>query len=206
MTEAKWIQKWLKVEFDHDSFYVPNGLDENIFHKTDPIELKGDRPRVLLEGRLDVPFKGMKEAYEAVKDLDCEIWVVSSGGRLDKNWRVDKFFENVPIEKMKEIYSSCGIFLKMSRVEGFFGPPMEAMACGCAVVVGKVTGYEEYIEHEKNALVVEQNDVEGAKKALERLMDDNGLRDELIRNGYNTAKQWSWDKSIKNLEEAIGKD
>jgi len=205
MTEAKWIQRWLKVEFGHDSFYVPNGLDEKIFHKTDPIEPKGNRTRVLLEGRLDVPSKGMKEAYEAIKDLDCDIWIVSSGGGLDKSWRVDKFFENVPIEKMKEIYSSCDIFLKMSRVEGFFGPPMEAMACGCAVAVGKVTGYDEYIQNEYNALVVEKNDVEGAKMAVERLMGDNGLRNKLIENGYKTAKIWSWDKSLGNLEEAIRK-
>ncbi len=205
MTEAKWIQKWLKAEFGHDSFHVPNGLDENIFHKTDPIEPRGGRMRVLLEGRLDVPFKGMKEAYEAVKDLDCEIWIVSSGGRLDSRWRVDKFFENAPIEKMKEIYSSCDIFLKMSRVEGFFGPPMEAMACGSAVVVGKVTGYDEYIQSEHNALVVEQNDVEGAREAVERLLGDNGLRDKLIENGYKTAKDWSWDKSIEKLEEVINK-
>jgi glycosyltransferase involved in cell wall biosynthesis len=205
MTEAKWIQEWLKVEFGHESHYVPNGLDENFFHKTDPIEPKGNRTRVLLEGRLDVPFKGMKEAHEAVKDLDCEIWIVSSGGRLDKSWRVDKFFENVPIEKMKEIYSSCDIFLKMSRVEGFFGPPMEAMACGCAVVVGKVTGYDEYIQNEYNALVVEQNDVEGAREAVKRLMSDEDLRNKLIENGHKTAKEWSWEKSIKKLEEVIGK-
>lgn len=205
MTEAKWIRKWLKEEFGHGSYYVPNGLDEKIFHRTEPIEPKSGKSRILIEGRIDLPYKGVKESYEAIKDLDCEIWLVTSGGEAPEDWRVDKVFKNVPIEKMKEIYSSCDIFLKMSRIEGFFGPPMEAMACGCAVVVGKVTGYDEYIKNEYNALVVEQGDIEGAKRAIERLMDEKELRNKLIENGYETAKQWSWEKSIENLEEVIRK-
>jgi glycosyltransferase involved in cell wall biosynthesis len=118
-------------------------------------------------------------------------------------WRYDRFFENVPIDEMKSIYSSCDILLKMSRVEGFFGPPMEAMACDCAVVVGKVTGYDEYIVNGDNALVVEQGDISGAQKAVKRLMDDSTLREKLIMNGYKTAKEWNWDHSIDLLEKVI---
>ena len=203
MTEAKWIQKWLKEEFGHETYYVPNGLDEKIFFKTEPIEPKTSKPRVLIEGAINVPFKGMDDAYAAVKDLDCELWIVSNNGKPKKDWRYDRFFENVPFDKMNEIYSSCDIFLKMSRVEGFFGPPMEAMACGCAVVVGKVTGYDEYIVDGENALVVEQGDVEEARKAVQRLIDNPDLRNKLIENGYKTAKQWDWDRSIDMLEKVI---
>jgi glycosyltransferase involved in cell wall biosynthesis len=207
MTEAKWIQSWLKNEFNKDAYYVPNGLDENIFHKESLNYLaERKKTRVLIEGPIDFWFKGMDKAYNAIKDLECEIWIISSHGKPKKDWRYDKFFENVPIEKMKDIYSSCDIFLKMSYMEGFFGPPMEAMACGCAVVVGKVTGYDEYIKNEHNALVVEQGDVEGAKKVVQRLIDDKALREKLIENGYKTSREWSWDKSIKLLEKVISGD
>jgi len=205
MTEALWLQRWLKEEFGHNAHYVPNGIDLDIFHKTNPMEPKSEKPRILIEGAIDVPFKGMDDAYSAIKDLDCEIWIVSNNGKPKKGWRYDKFFESVPFEKMKEIYSSCDIFLKMSRVEGFFGPPMEAMACGCAVVVGKVTGYEEYIEHEKNALVVEMGDIDAAKKSVERLIKDKELKEKLIHNGYATVKNWNWEHSNKLLEELINK-
>lgn len=206
MTEAVWIQKWLKEEFNHDSYYVPNGLDLNLFCKTDPILPKTKKARVLLEGSIDVWFKGMEDAYNAVKDLDCQIWIVSANGKPKKNWRYDAFFNTVPIAEMKKMYSSCDIFLKMSRVEGFFGPPMEAMACGCSVVVGKVTGYDEYIKNKHNALVVEQLDVNGAKKAVERLIRDKELSQKLIINGIKTAKNWNWDKSIDLLERMIEGD
>ena len=65
---------------------------------------------------------------------------------------------------------------------------MEAMACGSAVVVGKVTGYDEYIQNEHNALVVEQSDVKGAKEVVNRLMNDKNLRNKLVENGHKTAK------------------
>ena len=202
-TEALWIQKWLKDEFGHEVHYVPNGIDPEIFKKTDPIESKSGRLRVLIEGSINVPFKGMQDAYDAVKDLDCDLWIVSNDGRPKKDWKFDRFFENVPFDKMNEIYSSCDIFLKMSRIEGFFGPPMEAMACGCAVVVGKVTGYDEYIVNEKNALVVEMGDVDGAKKAIHGLINNNELREVLISGGYKTVKEWTWSKSSSMLEEII---
>ena len=205
-TEAKWIQKWLHDTYGKEADYVPNGLDENIIFKVPPIVPKGERVRVLLEGPICIPFKGMEDAFEAVNDLDCEIWCVSSAGKPKKNWRCDKFFEHVPFDKMREIYSSCDIFLKMSRVEGFFGPPMEMMACGGACVVSKVTGYDEYIKDGYNALVVDMGDVLAARNAVNKLIHDVSLRKMLIENGYKTVSNWKWDGSIDMLEKIIIKD
>ncbi|HCU01659.1 MAG: Glycosyl transferase, group 2 family protein [Candidatus Moranbacteria bacterium GW2011_GWE1_35_17] len=206
MTEALWIQKWLKNDCGKESYYVPNGLDENLFYKTKPLIAKTEKPRILLEGSINVLFKGMEDAYNAVKDLDCELWIVSNNGKPKSDWKYDKFFENVPYGEMAKIYSSCDIFLKMSRIEGFFGPPMEAMACGSAVVVGKVTGYDEYIVNGENALVVEQGDVDEAKKAIQQLINDGELKNKLIEGGYETVKKWSWEKSIDLLEKVINKE
>jgi glycosyltransferase involved in cell wall biosynthesis len=91
----------------------------------------------------------------------------------------------------------------MSKVEGFFGPPMEAMACGCAVIVGKVTGFDEYIMDGKNALVVEEGDVAAARSAVQQLISDRNLRQKLIDGGYETVKKWSWDKSTNMLQKVI---
>jgi glycosyltransferase involved in cell wall biosynthesis len=206
MTEAIWIQRWLKDEFNHDAYYVPNGLDKKVFHKTKPIISKNKRKlRILIEGGIDIWFKGMDDAYNAIKNLDCEIWIVSCQGKPKEGWRYDKFFEKVSMGDMKKIYSSCDVFLKMSRIEGFFGPPMEAMACGCAVVVGKVTGYDEYIKNDFNALVVDQGDIEGAKKAVKKLILNNKLREKLINNGLKTVKDWSWENSENFLLEVVDK-
>jgi hypothetical protein len=128
LTEARWIKRWLRDSFGKDAELVPNGLDETIFFPSEPLEPKGKRPRVLIEGAINLPYKGMAEAYAAVANEDVEIWIVSSLGRPPKHWRCDRSFEQVPMSEMRRIYSSCDILLKLSRVEGFFGPPMEMMA------------------------------------------------------------------------------
>ena len=102
---------------------------------------------------------------------------------------------------MRKIYSSCDILLKMSRVEGFFGPPLEMMACGGTAVVSKVTGYDEYIVDGYNALVVEMGDVNRARAAVKRLIEDPELRKRLIANGQQTAKNWRWEQTIDILEK-----
>ncbi|MBU2578424.1 glycosyltransferase family 4 protein [Patescibacteria group bacterium] len=200
LTEARWIQNWLKENFGHDSAYIPNGINGEIFYPDKPLSPKGKRPRILLEGAIALPYKGMQDAFAAVEDLDAEIWCVSSFGKPEPGWRCDRFFNQVPMEQMRRIYSSCDILLKLSRVEGFFGPPLEMMACGGAVVVGKVTGYDEYIVDGHNALVVEPGDVASAKAAIERLIEDKDLRKKLIKHGYETAEAWQWEPSIDRLE------
>lgn len=202
-TEAKWIQAWLKQTFGHDSFLVPNGLDGSLFFPDEPLVPKSSRPRVLLEGSISLPFKGMQEAFEAVMPLDVEIWCVSSSGRVKKDWRCDQFFEHVPMTRMRKIYSSCDVLLKMSRVEGFFGPPMEMMACGGVNVVAKVTGYDEYIIDRENALVVEAGDVLGARAAVQELLENRLLREQMVERGLKTAAAWRWDSSIELLEKEL---
>lgn len=206
MTEARWIQRWLKEEFGHQAYYVPNGLNTDLFHPTQPRIPKGKRLRVLIEGSINSPFKRVQAAYDAVKDLDCEIWFVSGHGKPQSGWRYDQFFEHLPIDQMKGVYSSCDILLKLSDVEGFFGPPLEAMACGCAVVVGEVTGFDEYIKDGYNALVVSQSHVGEAREAVKKLIEDTRLRDHLVHGGYATATEWSWERSVEYLEVVIRKD
>jgi glycosyltransferase involved in cell wall biosynthesis len=201
LTEAKWIQKWLLENFDKHAALIPNGLDEDIFHQVEPLSPKGNRFRILLEGSIGLPYKGMKDAFEVVGDMDVEVWCVSSFGKPQPGWKCDRFFEKIPIEKMREIYSSCDILLKLSRVEGFFGPPMEMMACGGVCVVGKVTGHDEYVVDGENALVVDPFDIAQARAAVARLMDDEALREKLRRNGMETAKRWNWTSSIDTLEK-----
>jgi glycosyltransferase involved in cell wall biosynthesis len=199
ITIAKWIQNWLKERFNRDCIYATNGINEEIVHPVEPIEEKKDRVRVLLEGPISIPFKGMEDAFKAVEGLDCEVWCVSSAGKPKSEWRCDRFFYQVPFWKMNEIYSSCDIILKMSRVESFSLPPLEMMACGGTAVLGEVTGIEEYAVHEYNALIVPQGDVQAARDALKRLIEDKELRLRLIENGKKTAAGRRWEPTIDIL-------
>ncbi|QFS45334.1 glycosyltransferase family 4 protein [Nostoc sphaeroides] len=201
MTEAKWIVEWLKENFGHQAVYIPNALDPDIIHPAKPIDNKrADKFRILVEGSINSPFKRVKEAIEASQGLDCEIWCVSNGGELSPECKIDRLFYQVDFSQMKHIYSSCDILVKLSSVEGFFGPPLEMMACGGVCVVSDVTGYDEYIKDEYNALVIPNGDVNLAHQALKRLINDNDLYKKLQKNGQLTADSMQWEDSINKLE------
>jgi glycosyltransferase involved in cell wall biosynthesis len=203
---AQWLQRWLRDQFGKPAVYIPNAVDEKRFYPDEPLHAKGNKLRVLLEGSIADPRKGMEDAFLAVQDLDCEVWCVSSIGKPKRKWHCDRFFESVPYSKMRRIYSSCDVLLKMSRAEGFFLPPLEMMACGGTVVTGKVTGHDEYIVDGYNGLVVDQGDVAGARDALQRLAEDRCLLDSLRVNGLQTATQWRWDRSSEILHNFLLED
>ena len=94
---------------------------------------------------------------------------------------------------MAAVYSSCDVLLKLSVVEGFFLPPLEMMSCGGTAIVTDVSGHEEYVKHEENALVIKMDDLEGARRAVIRLRDDQELLSRLKKNALATADNTTWD-------------
>ena len=86
--------------------------------------------------------------------------------------------------------SYVDVFVFPSRVEGFGLPPLEAMACGAAVVVTDSGGVREYARDEENCLLVPPGDATAIARAIERLSIDPGaetLRERLARAGRATA-------------------
>jgi O-antigen biosynthesis protein len=203
LTMATWIEKWLKENFGKESTVIPNGIDRELFYPGGPAEPRTGRTRILVEGAFALPSKGMKEAFEAINGLDAEIWCVSSYGKPDSSFRYDRFFERVPVEKMREVYSSCDILVKLSKSESFGLPPLEMMACGGACVVSRIAGHEEYVKDGENALMVAPDDIQGARSAVIRLMEDRTLRERLRENGLQTAAQRDWEPAIDRLEDCF---
>ena len=77
-----------------------------------------------------------------------------------------------------------------SWVEGFGLPPLEAMACGAAVIVTDSGGVREYARDGENSLVVAPGDAAAIARAIERLAlgtDAAALRQRLARAGRATA-------------------
>ena len=167
LTMAVWIQKWLKDGFGKDAFLIPNGVDREMFYPPATGRPRTGRPRILIEGAFALPSKGMREAFEAVQGIDAEVWCVSAYGKPDSDLRYDRFLERVPVGKMREIYSSCDILLKLSKSESFGLPPLEMMACGGVCVVSRIRGHEEYIRDGENALMVAPDDIQGAEAPSE---------------------------------------
>lgn len=181
VTEATWIQKDLQDRFDSDVFLVRNGIRKEIYTETGSVKEKRaiGKVRCLIEGPLTSNFKNVARTIEAVKQSKVdEIWLLTSTD-ISECPNVDRVFSNVPITEVAEIYRSCDVIIKQSIVEGMFGPPLEMFHCGGTAIVSNVTGHDEYIVNDKNALVTPLNDWPAVTRAVNLLCDDPYLLAEL---------------------------
>jgi hypothetical protein len=85
-----------------------------------------------------------------------------------------------------------------------FGPPLEMFHCGGTAIVYDVSGHDEYIEHEANALVVATGDEAGVVAALHRLRDEPGLLPRLTAGAARTAAAWpDWADTSPDFAAAL---
>lgn len=79
--------------------------------------------------------------------------------------------------------------------------PFEGMACGCAVVEANVPTVVEMVDPE--LCVLADADAESVARALERLVDDEALREELGARGAQAMRDRRWRRSGDQLEHAL---
>jgi hypothetical protein len=107
-------------------------------------------------------------------------------------------------EQMSELYGRTDVVLKMSSVEGMFGPPLEGMHRGATCVVSPVTGHDEYVEHGWNGLVTDWDDTRGTARELDLLAADRRYLHFLRTNAVETARAWpSWEQSGMFMAAAL---
>ena len=70
------------------------------------------------------------------------------------------------------------------------------MACQKPVIATPL-GFSEYMENEKDGIIIPAKDEKALKKVIIRLMKDKKLREKLSKNARKKALQHSWDKVAK---------
>lgn len=207
ITEAKWIAAMLKNEFNRTAMLAPNGIDTNIFNtKTIPHEQHTDKIRFLVEGPSNVPFKRVEYAHLCLSKFykDIEIWHIANDGAFRPYWKADKIFTEVPYLQMPPIFRSCDLIIKLSTVEGFFGPPLEMMACGGTALTSNVTGHDELLQDNVNGYVVRMDDYEQTSNVINNIVKNGrqGLA-HLKENAIATAASFAWEKQHPQFVNAV---
>jgi hypothetical protein len=80
--------------------------------------------------------------------------------------------------------------LKLSRVEGMAGPPLEGFHRGATCLTTPVTGHDEYLADGRNALLTSFDDERGTSRLLDLLARDRRLLHELRVSALRTARSW----------------
>jgi glycosyltransferase involved in cell wall biosynthesis len=125
---------------------------------------------------------------------DLRRTVVRSGVQNDV-----RFLGFVPIEVLRIFYDEAKIFVFPSLYEGFGLPPLEAMAHGTPVVTSNVSSLPEVVG--RAAVLVNPENVFDIMRALHRVLTDQELRARMKERGYEQAKKFSWETSVRRVLE-----
>jgi len=97
------------------------------------------------------------------------------------------------------LYNLASIFVYPSFFEGFGFPPLEAQACGVPVIASNRSSLPEILGD--SALLVDPWRIDELVMALESLLEDNNLREEIKKRGYENIKRFSWEKTAHQVLE-----
>jgi glycosyltransferase involved in cell wall biosynthesis len=121
------------------------------------------------------------ETLRTIKELEVSNSVILTG--------------YVPEAHLPALYSGALCFVYPSYFEGFGLPPLEAMKCGAAVIVGNKTSLPEVVGDA--ALLVDPFNVDDIASAMEKVMVDSSLRSHLRAKGLEQAKLFDWRETAR---------
>lgn len=206
VTEAHRIAGYLLDTHGQQASIASNGIDKSIYRE-DGERIAPRTPgrlRVLVEGAADVWFKNVPTSVRLAREGGAdEVWLLTTSD-IDALPGADRVFSRVPQEATAPIYRSCDLVLKLSLVEGMFGPPLEMFHCGGTAIVYDVTGHDEYIRDGYNAMVARSGDEGDVRHLVASLRGDPAALDRLKANARETAAAWpDWPESGRQFHAGL---
>lgn len=195
-------------------FVTYQGIDHSRFRKVERRLVDG--PYILFVGN-ENPRKNLRTLLKAFRLLkktsrfnDLKLVKVGAAGGVEAPFRQRTladiaelglgqdviFTERVPDDDLPVYYSGAQCMVLPSLYEGFGFPPLEAMACGCPVIVSNAGSLPEVVGDA--AMVIDARDSEGLAGALLRVLTNDQLRLTLINNGLRRAREFSWEQTAED--------
>jgi alpha-1,3-rhamnosyl/mannosyltransferase len=102
-------------------------------------------------------------------------------------------------EELPLLYASARLLAYPSLYEGFGLPVLEAQACGLPVVTSDISSLPEV--GSSAAAYVDPTNIKDMAKTIRKVFYDESIRKEMIREGIQNSKQFTWKKTIEQTIE-----
>ena len=167
----------------------------------------GPREEFLLYLSRISPEKGTHIAIEVAKQADRKLKIAGNVDDADR-----EYFENVVLPEVDgeliEYVGEADLDMKrdlMSQADCLLAPitwnepfglfMVEAMACGVPVITSRAGSLEEVAGDA--AVLVEPDDIAGLAGAMQNVLGNSVLQDELSRRGKTRASAFSWERCAR---------
>ncbi|MDZ7798390.1 MAG: glycosyltransferase family 1 protein [Patescibacteria group bacterium] len=149
------------------------------------IKKKYKKPlKLLLVGK---PGYGWKKAEQFLNTSNIQREVIRPG------WVSDK---DLPL-----LYNTALALVFISYYEGFGLPPLEAMSCGCPVIVSDRASMPEIVG--SGGLILDPDNYKQIAKEIIKIIKNNKNRQNLIKKGFSRIEKFSWQKCARQTLELI---
>jgi rhamnosyl/mannosyltransferase len=174
---------------------IPLGIDTLKFKEGTPKE-----PTILFAGKLRY-YKGLEYLIKAMQNVNAKLNIIGTGTEysrlreLTANLKLNEkifFLGDVSEKDLPAYFSSCSIFVLPSihRSEAFGIVQLEAMASGKPVVSTNLdTGVTWINQNNKTGIIVPTKDVIALENAINKLLNDKKLLEELGQNAKSRAEK-----------------
>ena len=95
-----------------------------------------------------------------------------------------------PYSDLPYIYKAASLFIFPSFYEGFGLPPLEAMACGTPCITSNTSAFSEISSDA--SLKINPYDIKEMTEAMQKLIQDQNLRNTLIEKGLKQIEKFDW--------------
>ncbi|MCQ4085234.1 glycosyltransferase family 1 protein [Saccharibacillus sp. JS10] len=191
------------------------GINENkirvVYHGKEHVLQSGSAPDYPAQQGLERPFvlavssrspnknfRSIVRAAELIGDQGFDF--VIAGGTNPKIFKSEdaelgnhvRHMGYVEDEELRTLYDRAACFVFPSFYEGFGFPPLEAMACGCPVVVSDTASLPEVCGDA--VLYCDPNRPEDIAEKINTVMQDPELQRVMKQKGLAQAARFSWEK------------
>lgn len=111
------------------------------------------------------------------------------------------FTGELPDEELFSWYKTCDLFIIPSFHEGFCWPLLDAMASDVPILASRFGAIPETVG--EAALFFDAQNPEDLKEKINQLLEDEGLRSNLIQAGLDKAKEYSFERYRRELQQVI---
>lgn len=208
---SEWHRQLILQGTGRNSTVIPGGVDSTIFCPYPKKSLSTGRlsiAYILRSKEHGYTWKGSEDFWGACQNLAklvpaFDIQVVAPEGA---NYPAPLPYEILTADtdgEMARFYAEADIFVSTSYFESFSMPPLEAMACGTAVVTTDNGGNRDYVKNGENCLLVPPSDIQQLTQALAHLLTQETVRSQLALAGRNFIQSWTWRHSADKLEALL---
>lgn len=174
-----YIKNYMQKKSSLPCTVIINGIDTNKF-KVD--ETNRVKDRVLYLNRRNVA-----DARSAITMLPSELKNKTEFIELENRYKQDELIK---------YYQKADVFMSIGYPEGFALPPLEAMACGCAVIGFTGGGGLEHMIDNQTALVAPDADTTKLSECLKQILTNEEMKESIRICGQKKSREFS----LKNME------